>query len=196
MKHMIGKTISFILMLVLTVNANYIIHFHYDNGEIRQEAVYSSDAVSLDNVGAGDYLVSIGNYSTNVSFSLLRMYDPEDIFINGSKRQAGVSEIISLSKEADEFVVVPEFPPGTILKVEDESGVLLEEPLMIPIILDAEVPIADENASVDCNSDSECGSGFVCSGGVCQRDDERVCVSAFIFPFLLALAFLKNNTKV
>lgn len=182
------KAAVFFLALVFATDASYIVHLSYDNGAVAQVAVYYADAVPVEQGLEGEYVVSVGNYSANLSFPLVTVYDPEDIFINGSKRLAPINEIFTADEKVDGFVVVPEVLPGAMLRVANGSEVVLEEPLMLPVALDAVVPA--EDGGHECKDDSECGRGFFCSGGQCVEGAGPVCGPAFMFPMLLVFGIL------
>jgi len=172
------RVIILVFIACALVNANYLMHLKYSNGTVSQEALYYVDS-EIEGDSGGDMQLYVNNFSTNVSFPLITMYDPEDIFVFGVNRTTAKSEIIGIDDESDAYVVIPEVPVGSMVRVSNGTNILMDEPLMIPISVEGKSELNMSVISI-CISDSGCREGEECRNGNCVAK-EPVCGGLFIF---------------
>ena len=193
MKHGNLKKIFAILFFVSALaNANYLVHLKYTSGAVTQESVYIVDSDA--NAGSsGEMELTVNNFQSNFSFPGITMYDPEDIFIYGVNRTTADSEIIGIDDEADAYVIIPEVPAGSMVRVSNGTDILMDEPLMIPISVEGKIQLNMSIITI-CINDSGCKEGEECRNGNCVAK-EPVCGSLFIFlAFALSPLVLKYSS--
>ena len=150
------KVFLAILFLCSFLSAAYILQLEYDGQKVVQKGVYYSELAQVpeENEG-GIYSVNLGLYESNFSFSVLRAYDDEQ-FSDGK---------VEKLQKTQKFIVVPEVVPHTMLRVEKEGKVLLdqeiEEPQYTRVIYK---PIGR------CENDWDCSDGLVCEQSICVEE--------------------------
>lgn len=125
------KFFALLLCFCFLANAGYLIQLKYENGVVTQQEVYEIE--SEPDASTGGYEVSVGGYSTNISFPIVTMNDPKGLFAdNGTQVVRPPSESIITEEEAETFIVFPEVPDGSELVVRNATHTLLSEPLKQP----------------------------------------------------------------
>ncbi|MFH1306123.1 MAG: hypothetical protein ABIH83_00495 [Candidatus Micrarchaeota archaeon] len=196
MRNMNGKIVLFgfvVFLLCFILNASYIVHLVYENGEVRQENVYQADDVPVPDATSGEYEVQIGNYEGNFSFPLWTFHDPRDVFDEEGQVQVRTPQYTQMVKKkefAEEFIVVPEAGAGSNLVVRNETNILLDELLKQPEVINVVSP------PVECFTNEECEPG-VCMDGKCMGGEFDCCLLpllgiAFFAGYIL---FVKKKDK-
>ncbi len=183
----VKKILMLLTILTLISNANYLVHLKYSNGTVTQEAIYIVDNDASAG-GQGEMELTVNNFQSNFSFPRITMYDPEDIFVFGVNRTTANSEIIGVDDEADAYVVIPEVPIGSMVRVSNGTDVLMDGPLMVPISVEGKSELNMSIITI-CINDSGCKEGEECRNGSCVAK-EPACSSLFIFLAFAASALV------